>query len=107
MSNMEKMARRYDLDIDLRQLRYFIAVAEELHFGRAAARLGMAQPPLTQQIQKLEAALGCRVFLRQPRNTTLTEAGVVLFEEPRRLLGDFDEAVERARRAGRGETGIL
>jgi DNA-binding transcriptional LysR family regulator len=101
------MRHRYANDIDLRQLRYFVAVAEELHFGRAAARLGMAQPPLTQQIQKLEAALGCPVFLRQPRRTTLTEAGVVLLEEARRLLGEFDAAIERARRAGRGETGQL
>lgn len=101
------MRYRYENDIDLRRLRCFIAVAEELHFGRAAARLGMAQPPLTQQIQKLEAALGCLVFLRQPRRTTLTEAGVVLLEEARRLLSEFDVAIERARRAGRGETGQL
>jgi DNA-binding transcriptional LysR family regulator len=101
------MRHRYENDIDLRQLRYFVAVAEELHFGRAAARLGMAQPPLTQQIQKLEAALGCRVFLRQPRKTTLTEPGAVLLEEARRLLENTDQAMERARRAGRGETGQL
>ena len=101
------MARRYENDIDLRQLRYFVAVAEELHFGRAAARLGMAQPPLTQQIQKLEAALGCPVFLRQPRKTTLTAAGMVLLEEARRLLADVGQAVEQTRRAGRGETGQL
>jgi DNA-binding transcriptional LysR family regulator len=107
MSNIELVMNRYATDIDLRQLRYFVAVAEELHFGRAAARLGMAQPPLTQQIQKLEAALGCRVFFRQARKTTLTEAGTVLLAEARRLLLEADAAIERARRAGRGETGEL
>jgi|HubBroStandDraft_1064217.scaffolds.fasta_scaffold129153_2 DNA-binding transcriptional LysR family regulator len=107
MSNIQYMRNQYEDRIDLRQLRYFVAVAEELHFGRAAQRLGMAQPPLTQQIQKLEAALGCRVFSRQPRNTSLTEAGVVLLEEARRILDEVEEAVERTRRAGRGETGQL
>jgi DNA-binding transcriptional LysR family regulator len=107
MSNIKNMSQRYDFDIDMRQLRYFVAVAEELHFGRAAAKLGMAQPPLTQQIQKLERALGCPVFFRQPRKTTLTAAGVALLEDARRILRDFEEARERARRAGRGETGQL
>jgi DNA-binding transcriptional LysR family regulator len=93
--------------MDLRQLRYFVAVAEELHFGRAAERLGMAQPPLTQQIQKLERELGYRVFLRQPRKTTLTEAGLVLLEEARRILAEVDQAIDHTRRAGRGETGQL
>ncbi|HTB16628.1 MAG TPA: LysR family transcriptional regulator, partial [Bryobacteraceae bacterium] len=79
------MQRSGNHGIDLRQLRYFIAVAEELHFGRAAQRLGMAQPPLTQQIQKLERAFGYRVFVRQGRKTTLTDAGLVLLEEARRI----------------------
>jgi DNA-binding transcriptional LysR family regulator len=96
-----------DHRIDLRQLRYFVAVADELHFGRAAQRLGMAQPPLTQQIQKLETALGYRVFVRQSRKTTLTDTGLVLLEEARRILQDVDQAIDRARRAGRGETGQL
>jgi DNA-binding transcriptional LysR family regulator len=93
--------------MDLRQLRYFVAVAEELHFGRAAERLGMAQPPLTQQIQKLERELGYRVFVRQPRKTTLTDAGLVLLEEARRILAGMEQAIDHTRRAGRGETGQL
>lgn len=93
--------------MDLRQLRYFLAVAEERHFGRAAERLGMSQPPLTQQVQKLERELGYPVFLRQPRRTSLTAAGEVLLAEARRVLGAFDQAIDRTRRAGRGETGQL
>jgi DNA-binding transcriptional LysR family regulator len=96
-----------DHRIDLRQLRYFVAVAEELHFGRAAQLLGMAQPPLTQQIQKLETALGYRVLSRQSRKTALTEAGAVLVEEARRILREVDQAIDHTRRAGRGETGQL
>jgi DNA-binding transcriptional LysR family regulator len=107
MSNIHYMGYSYEDHIDLRKLRYFIAVAEELHFGRAADRLGMAQPPLTQQIQKLETALGCKLFSRKPRKTSLTEAGTVLLEEARRLLAGVDQAIERTRRAGRGETGHL
>ena len=91
---------------DLRQLRYFVAVAEELHFGRAAERVGIAQPPLTQQIQKLESRLGCRLFERG-RKTTLTEAGAALLEETRRILPQIERAVEFTRRAARGQTGHL
>jgi DNA-binding transcriptional LysR family regulator len=93
--------------IDLRQLRYFAAVAEHLHFARAAASLGMAQPPLTQQIQKLERLVGCALFTRRPRRTALTDAGRVLLKDATRLLRECDEAVERTRSAGRGETGRL
>jgi DNA-binding transcriptional LysR family regulator len=91
---------------DLRQLRYFVAVAEELHFTRAAERLGIAQPPLTQQIQKLEALLGCQLLTRG-RATALTPAGAVLLQESRRLLTQFDTVLDATRRAARGETGRL
>jgi DNA-binding transcriptional LysR family regulator len=91
---------------DLRQLRYFVAVAEELHFGRAAQRVGIAQPPLTQQIQKLEAAVGCQLLVRG-RKTQLTDAGAVLLDQSRRLLEQVDRALDSTRRAGRGETGQL
>ena len=93
--------------MDLRQLRYFVAVAEELHFGRAAERVGIAQPPLTQQIQRLEKDLGSRLLIRHTRKTTLTEAGEVLLAQARLLLRDFDDAIDRTRRAARGETGQL
>jgi DNA-binding transcriptional LysR family regulator len=91
---------------DVRQLRYFVAVAEELHFGRAAQRIGIAQPPLTQQIQKLEALLGCQVFIRG-RKTALTAAGAVLLNEARRILSQFEHALDTTRRTARGETGHL
>ena len=92
--------------MDLRQLRYFVALAEELHFARAAERVGIAQPPLTQQIQKLEKELGCRLLLRG-RKAVLTDAGVVLAEEARRILLQAEHAVDATRRAGRGESGEL
>ena len=93
--------------IELRHLRYFIAVAEELHFGRAAKRIGIAQPPLSLQIQRLEAALGVDLFERTNRRVRLTPAGQAFLEEGRQVLADFKAATDAARRAARGETGSL
>lgn len=72
--------------MELRHLRYFIAVAEELNFTRAAGRLHMAQPPLSQQIQQLETELGFQLFRRTKRTVQLTEAGQVFFEESQKIM---------------------
>lgn len=93
--------------VDLRHLRYFVAAAEELHFTRAAERIGIAQPALSQQMQKLERELGTPLFHRERRRITLTDAGAVLLEEARRLLADFGRTVSRVEEIGRGETGTL
>jgi DNA-binding transcriptional LysR family regulator len=86
--------------IELRHLRYFLAVSEELHFRRAAERLHMAQPPLSNAIQKLEDELGVRLFERTSRAVAPTEAGRVLVEGVRDVLASFDRAVAETRRAG-------
>lgn len=93
--------------IELRHLRYFAILARELHFGRAAARLGIAQPPLSQQIRRLETALGTRLLDRTSRRVQLTDAGVAFLAEAERVLAAVDTAVEAARRTGRGESGEL
>ena len=89
--------------VDLRHLRYFLAVSEELHFGRAAERLHIAQPPLSQAIRKLEAELGVQLLRRTSRVVVPTEAGIVFAEEARKVLADFERAVTEARRAGGAE----
>ncbi|WP_430301838.1 LysR substrate-binding domain-containing protein, partial [Pseudomonas aeruginosa] len=91
----------------LRHLRYFIAVAEELHFGRAAERLGISQPPLSQQIQALEEEIGARLFERTNRRVELTDAGRLFLDESRQVLAQVDKAVLLARRAHLGELGEL
>src|SRR6266446_1362780 len=93
--------------MELRHLRYFIAVAEELHFGRAAEKLCIAQPPLSQQIQQLERELGFLLFNRTNRRVELTAAGHMFLEEARVIMSSLEKAVHAARRVARGETGWL
>ena len=93
--------------MELRHLRYFVAVAEERHFGRAAERLHIAQPPLSQQIRRFEAELGEPLFYRTTRRVELAPAGEALLERAPAILAAFDAAVEDARRAARGEYGRL
>ena len=91
----------------LRHLDYFIAVAEERHFGRAAARLHMAQPPLSQQIRRLESELGVELFARTTRRVDLTDAGAVYLERARAILASVDSAADDARRVAAGAVGHL
>jgi DNA-binding transcriptional LysR family regulator len=93
--------------MELRHLRYFIALAEELHFGRAAARLHVVQPALSQQIRRLEEELQLQLFQRTKRKVVLTEAGAVLLEKARLTLAHAADAVSSAKRASRGEFGEL
>jgi DNA-binding transcriptional LysR family regulator len=93
--------------MELRHLRYFIAVAEELHFTRAAERLHIGQPPLSHAIQVLEGDVGARLFERSKRWVRLTEAGKLFLADARRILAMAEQAAETARRAERGEAGEL
>jgi DNA-binding transcriptional LysR family regulator len=94
-------------ELEPRLLKSFVAVAEELHFGRAARRLHISQPPLSMQIRKLEDLVGTRLFERDRRNVALTEAGGFLLARARHLLGESARACAEARRIGTGESGVL
>jgi DNA-binding transcriptional LysR family regulator len=93
--------------MELRHLRYFVTVAEELHFGRAAERLHMSQPPLSMQIRALEEEIGARLLNRTQRHVSLTQAGNVFLQEARQILAWIEHAVLMTRRAERGEIGGL
>jgi DNA-binding transcriptional LysR family regulator len=94
-------------EIEFRHLRYFLAVSETLHFGKAAAKLGMAQPPLSQQIRKLERHLGYALFDRTTRGVRLTRVGQFFLERARNTVAKLGDDVEMARRLGSGQEGVL
>src|ERR1700749_4678303 len=93
--------------MELRHLRYFVVVAEELHFRRAAERLHMSQPPLSQQIRALEEEVGATLLLRTQRKVELTGAGAAFLQRAREILGAVEDAALEARRVQRGEVGRL
>jgi DNA-binding transcriptional LysR family regulator len=95
------------MSIELRHLRYFITVAEELHFGRAAERLHMAQPPLSQQIRQLETQLGFQLFYRTKRSVRLTEAGQVFLDYCHQIMAQLEQGIQAGQQASRGEIGKL
>src|SRR5277367_3631090 len=93
--------------MELRHLRYFVAVAEEGHVTRAAERLGMQQPPLSQRIQALERELAVQLFRRKPRGVELTDAGRALLTDARAILAQVEHARATTRRTARGEQGRI
>lgn len=95
------------MTIDFKHLRYFLAVAEERHITRAAEKLGMQQPPLSQRIKEIERQLDVQLFRRKPRGVELTEAGRVFLDNARTMVADYERALQSTRRAARGEQGQL
>lgn len=93
--------------VEFRHLRYFVAVAEERHITRAAERLGIAQPPLSQQIRAIERELNVQLLRRTARGVELTDAGTAFFADARAMLNQLDRTVETTRRTARGEEGRL
>jgi len=93
--------------MELRHLRYFVAVGEEQHYGRAAVRLHVAQPALSRQIQDLEKEVGFKLFERLPRGVKLSAAGKLFLEDVPRILHEIAEAAARAGRVARGQSGTL
>jgi DNA-binding transcriptional LysR family regulator len=93
--------------MELRHLRYFLAVGEDQHYGRASRRLGVAQPALSRQIQDLEKEIGFKLFDRLPRGVKLSAAGELFMEDARRILREVGEATARAARVARGQSGTL
>jgi DNA-binding transcriptional LysR family regulator len=93
--------------MNFRQIKYFIAVAQELNFGRAALALNISQPPLTRQIQQLEEEIGAPLFDRTPKGVTLTQAGELLLQEATNIQSLVEQATERTQRAGQGKLGRI
>src|SRR5918993_5025798 len=93
--------------MELRHLRYFVAVGEEEHFGRAAQRLRVAQPALSRQIQDLEREIGFKLFDRLSRGVKISSAGKLFLEDTRGILQQLNEATERAQRVAGGQSGTL
>lgn len=93
--------------MEFRQLRYFLAVAECMHFTKAAEQLRIAQPPLSQQIQKLEREIGTPLFIRHPRNIELTEAGILFKERAQKILNDSEQTLIEVKQIARGHCGQL
>lgn len=102
---MEECGAAESRTVELRHLRYFICVAEEKNIGRAALRLHISQPPLTRQIQQLEEQIGVQLFKRTNRGVELTDAGRVLYDDARNILGMTERAVERSSKAAQGLLG--